>query len=171
MIISVRGRGNNAVVTPTVHISESEAETLSLGARLARRLRAGMVVALAGDLGAGKTVFSRGIARELGIDEPVTSPTYNVVQEYQCPSGIWLFHLDMYRIHGEEDALAFGVEEYLFSPDGIAVIEWPGRIAGLLEPDFGGGAMPPEALVKVTIRHRDEGCRVIEISPDLSIES
>jgi tRNA threonylcarbamoyladenosine biosynthesis protein TsaE len=119
-------------------ITNSDEETERLGRRLASRLRPGMVLALYGDLGAGKTVLSRGIARGLGVDEPVTSPTFTVVQEYPCPDGLLLFHLDMYRIDNEEAALAFGIEEYLYAPDAVTVVEWPERIEGLLDGDATG---------------------------------
>jgi len=115
--------------------TQSEADTERLGRSIAALLAPGMVVALQGDLGTGKTVLTRGVARGLGIAEPVTSPTFTVVQEYRRPDRTWLFHLDMYRINNEEEALAFGVEEYLFAPDGVTVIEWPERIAGLLEDE------------------------------------
>ena len=115
--------------------TRSDLETEAFGQRLVQNLTPGTVVTLYGDLGTGKTVMSRGIARGLGITEPVTSPTFTVVQEYQRPGGGWFFHLDMYRINNENDALAFGIEEFLFAPDAITVIEWPERIAGLLETD------------------------------------
>ncbi|MBT4821584.1 MAG: tRNA (adenosine(37)-N6)-threonylcarbamoyltransferase complex ATPase subunit type 1 TsaE, partial [Lentisphaerae bacterium] len=89
--------------------TDSEDETQALGARIAAVLPLGRVVALHGDLGAGKTVLSRGLARGFGITEPVTSPTFTVVQEYERPGGSWLFHLDMYRIECDDDALAFGI--------------------------------------------------------------
>ncbi|MDX9979782.1 MAG: tRNA (adenosine(37)-N6)-threonylcarbamoyltransferase complex ATPase subunit type 1 TsaE [Lentisphaeria bacterium] len=138
--------------TPTVTlVSESDRETEAIGQRLARQLRPGMVVALEGDLGAGKTVLSRGIARGLGIEEPVTSPTFTVVQEYTCPSGLLLYHLDMYRIDDETAALAFGIEEFLYAPDGVTVVEWPERIAGLLGEDA--------ATARVRLEHLAEGKR------------
>ncbi len=114
-----------------IHCAGEEA-TLALGRALAPGLRPGAVVALYGNLGAGKTVLCRGIARGLGIAEPVTSPTFTVVQEYRCPDGSYLFHLDLYRIGGAAEALAFGIEEYLFAPDGVSVVEWPERVEGLL---------------------------------------
>ena len=115
--------------------ADSEASTQEWGARLAPLLMPGSVLALHGELGVGKTVLTRGVARGLGIVEPVTSPTFTIVQEYRRPDGSWLFHLDMYRISGEDDALGFGIEEYLFVPDGITVIEWPERISGLLQDE------------------------------------
>lgn len=138
--------------TPTVTlVSESDRETEAIGQRLAEQLRPGMVVALQGDLGAGKTVISRGIARGLGIEEPVTSPTFTVVQEYICPSGLLFYHLDMYRIDDETAALAFGIEEFLYAPDAVTVVEWPERIAGLLGEDA--------ATASVRLEHLAEGKR------------
>jgi tRNA threonylcarbamoyladenosine biosynthesis protein TsaE len=138
--------------------STSENMTSQVGHDLAALLHPGCVVALYGDLGAGKTVFSRGMARGLGITEPVTSPTFTVVQEYPRPHGGWFFHLDMYRIDHEEAALAFGIEEYLFVPDGITVVEWPERIEGLLESD-GRTYRRDNDLVVVRLTHAGEGRR------------
>lgn len=125
--------------------SSSVADTEIYGCALARLLGGGSVLAVYGDLGAGKTVLARGIARGLGITEAVTSPTFAIVQEYRAPVGLWLYHLDLYRIGNEQDALAFGIEEYLFAGDSVTVIEWPERIQGLLGdteavevPDGGG---------------------------------
>jgi len=117
--------------------SATEATTQALAAAIAAVLVNGTVLALNGDLGAGKTVFSRGLARALGINDAISSPTFAIAQEYSRPQGSWFFHLDMYRLHGENDALAFGIEDYLFAPDAITVIEWPQRIAGLLESGRG----------------------------------
>ncbi len=138
--------------------SHSEEETLGLGMALARLVRPGMVVALHGDLGAGKTVLSRGVARGLGITEPVTSPTFTVVQEYRVPGGIWFYHLDMYRITDEQAALAFGIEDYLFAANAIALVEWPERIAGLLRTG---------AVVDITLIHAGEDRRWLELPDDI----
>ncbi|MBQ9503146.1 MAG: tRNA (adenosine(37)-N6)-threonylcarbamoyltransferase complex ATPase subunit type 1 TsaE [Lentisphaeria bacterium] len=119
--------GNKEVI-----ISRSETETENAGSRLARNLAAGSIVLLRGDLGAGKTVFSRGFARGLGVTEVVSSPTYTIVQEYELPGGGRLYHLDLYRIPGVDAALAFGVDEFLDDPRGIALVEWPDRIEGIL---------------------------------------
>ena len=115
--------------------SNSYETTLELGTRLASVLKPGQVLALYGDLGAGKTVLSRGFARGLGITEPVTSPTFTVAQEYRAPDGKWFYHLDMYRIDDERSALAFGIEEYLFAPNAVTLVEWPERIEKLLRGD------------------------------------
>ena len=106
-------------------LSRSEEETEAFAAQLAHELPRGTVLALEGDLGAGKTVFSRGFARGLGITEPVSSPTYTIIQEYSLPGGGRLYHLDLYRIANSASALAFGVDEFLDDPDSIALVEWP----------------------------------------------
>ncbi len=116
-------------------ISNSEADTEKFAAELAASLPQGSVLALSGDLGAGKTVFSRGFARGLGILEPVSSPTYTIIQEYPCPEGGWFFHMDLYRINDARSALDFGIDEYLGAPDAWCIIEWAERITGILPPD------------------------------------
>jgi tRNA threonylcarbamoyladenosine biosynthesis protein TsaE len=137
--------------------SNSLEQTLALGENLGRSLVNGTVVSLNGTLGAGKTVLARAIARGLGITEPVTSPTFALVMEYPRPDGDHLYHLDMYRINNELDAVAFGVEEYLFQPDAITVVEWPERIKRLLVP------AKSQALVEITLTHTGETNRSIEI--------
>ncbi len=118
----------------------SPEETEAAAARLAAFLRhhhdgeeKGVVVALHGELGAGKTVFARGFARALGISDPVSSPTFTIVQEYPFPGGIF-YHLDLYRIDNSDAALAFGIDEFLYSDDAVSLLEWPERIADIL-PD------------------------------------
>lgn len=112
--------------------TESEAETEALGERLGRCLPAGSVVALYGDLGSGKTALVRGMARGLEIEEPVSSPTFTIVNEY--PGSPPLFHFDMYRLKGPEELWGIGWEDYL-DRGGICVIEWSERIEEALEPD------------------------------------
>ena len=136
-------------------VTRSEAETEAFAAALARELPRGTVLTLDGDLGAGKTVFSRGFARGLGITEPVSSPTYTILQEYPLPSGGgMLYHLDLYRIADEVSALAFGVEEYLDDPASFALIEWPERIAGIL----------PDDVLEVKLRHLSGNEREITVA-------
>lgn len=134
-------------------ISTSETETEAIGAEIARSLPRGSVVLLDGDLGAGKTVFSRGFARALGIDEPVSSPTYTIVQEYELPEKGRLYHLDLYRISGVDAALAFGVDEFLNDPSSYALVEWPERITGIL----------PDNAVHITLKHIGENQREITV--------
>ena len=138
----------------TEYITHSERETEELGRRFAGPLPGGTVVAMYGDLGAGKTVFSRGFARGLGVTEPVSSPTYTIVQEYELPTGNRLYHMDLYRIGDEHAALGFGVDEFLNEPGAISLVEWPERIRGLL----------PDTAVRVELRHRSESEREIKIT-------
>ncbi|MDR2257901.1 MAG: tRNA (adenosine(37)-N6)-threonylcarbamoyltransferase complex ATPase subunit type 1 TsaE [Treponema sp.] len=106
-------------------ISSSPEETMALGERIARRLGSGSVVALRGGLGAGKTCLTKGIARGLGIDETITSPTYTIISEYQ--GRLPLYHIDAYRLDGDEDFENLGGEELLCG-GGVSVIEWSERI-------------------------------------------
>ena len=108
-------------------ISHSPAETEALGERLGRAAARGLVIALSGDLGAGKTQFVRGLARGLGIAGRVHSPTFTLVNEYGG-GRLKLFHLDLYRLETTEQLWSAGIEEFL-SPDGVAVIEWAERLA------------------------------------------
>ena len=107
-------------------ISHSPAETESLGERFGRAAQKGRVIALSGDLGAGKTQFVRGLARGLGVSGRVHSPTFTLVNEYGG-GRLKLFHLDLYRLETAHQILNAGIEDYL-SPDGVAVIEWAERL-------------------------------------------
>ena len=111
-------------------VSNSPAETELLGERLAARLEPGAVIAFTGDLGAGKTAFTRGLARGLGVTERVTSPTFTIVNEYE--GRIPLFHFDMYRLGGEDELFDIGWEDYL-ARGGVCAVEWSENIAGALE--------------------------------------
>ncbi len=110
-------------------ISHSPAQTESLGETFGRAAERGLVIALSGDLGAGKTQFVKGLARGLGISARVHSPTFTLVNEYGG-GRLKLFHLDLYRLETREQILSAGVEEFL-SPDGVSVIEWAERIYDL----------------------------------------
>ena len=132
-------------------ISHSVADTENFAADFVKDLPRGSVIALHGDLGAGKTVFARGMARGLGITGAVSSPTYTIVQEYDMPDGGRFYHLDLYRIADEHAALGFGVDEFLDDPTAVTLLEWPERITGLL---------PPETI-HLTLEHRGEGVREI----------
>lgn len=131
--------------------THSEEETIRAGEVFATRLQQGDIVLLNGDLGAGKTHFAKGVARHYGVDSgEVQSPTFSLVHEYH--GSIPLYHLDCYRLKKSEEAVDFGIEEYLFG-DGISMIEWPERIASIL----------PESSWVVEIRHLDENLREISI--------
>jgi len=112
--------------------SRSADETKKIAARLARLLSSGDVICLEGELGTGKTCFAQGLGLGLGVRVPMISPTFTLVREYPA---IWppvqLYHIDLYRIQSLEEALALGIEEYLYG-DGICVIEWAERIREII---------------------------------------
>ena len=112
-------------------ITNSPQETEALGQKLGQILPAGTVIAYRGDLGAGKTAFTRGLARGLGIQDPVTSPTYTIVNEY-LGGRIPLFHFDMYRLHSADDLFDIGWDDYL-ERQGICAVEWSENVAEALE--------------------------------------
>lgn len=108
-------------------VSHNPAETESLGEAWGRAAQRGWVIALSGELGAGKTQLVRGVARGLGVTARVHSPTFTLVNEYRG-GRLRLFHLDLYRLETREQILSAGLEEFL-PPDGVAVIEWAEKIA------------------------------------------
>lgn len=113
-------------------------ETWALARRLAAELKPGDVVCLEGDLGAGKTTFTQGLAAALGVPGRVTSPTFCLVQEHRSARSrpdttFLLVHMDLYRLHDEDDVLAIGWEDYL-SEGAILVVEWPERAGSLIPP-------------------------------------
>ena len=112
-------------------ITNSPAETEALGASLGQRLKAGTVIAYRGDLGAGKTAFTRGLARGLGCREIVTSPTYTIVNEY-LGGRIPLFHFDMYRLRSSDDLWDIGWEDYL-ERGGVCAVEWSENVDDAME--------------------------------------
>ena len=113
-------------------ISASAAETEAAGGRLAEKIRAGDVLALVGDLGAGKTQFVKGLVGALGSNEVVTSPTFTLVHEYQG-SRLPIYHFDFYRIESLAALRAIGFDELVFG-DGVSVIEWADRFAEAIPP-------------------------------------
>lgn len=132
--------------TETV-ISPSPEWTEAYAARLAAQTPGGAVFALYGNLGAGKSVFARGFARGLGITEPVTSPTFALVQEYPCPGGRLFVHADMYRIGDPLEVAGTGLEDHLFALETITLVEWAERIEDCLIPD-----RPDAHLIRVTLQ-------------------
>ena len=131
------------------YVSNSPSETEALGESLARRLSPGAVVAFTGDLGAGKTAFTRG----LGISEPVTSPTFTIVNEYEG-GRLPLFHFDMYRLGSSDELFDIGWEDYL-RRGGVCAVEWSEIVDDALEGD----------AIRVDIRRgADDGQRVITIT-------
>ncbi len=113
------------------YFTNSAEETERLGQRLGETLRGGEVVAYLGELGAGKTAFTRGLARGLGISMRVTSPTYTIVNEY-TGGRLPLFHFDMYRLGSEEELFDIGWEDYL-ARGGVCAVEWSENVSGAME--------------------------------------
>ncbi len=114
-------------------ISHSEEETWAAAAEFAKTLQPGDVVCLEGELGAGKTTFTQGLAVALGARRPVTSPTFCLVSEHPAHD-ILLVHMDLYRLHGEDDVLAIGWEDYL-ARGAVLVVEWYDRAGSLIPAD------------------------------------
>jgi len=136
-------------------VTASPEETEAVAAGLARLLRAGDVVAVSGELGAGKTTFVRGAARELGVAEPVSSPTFMIGHRYDAPTPV--AHLDLYRIAGLDSEEWGDLEPYF---DGTVVfVEWPDH----------GGDWLPKARAVVTLGHVDESHRTVRIDSDLGL--
>lgn len=131
-------------------ISHSYAETETIGFETGKSLRKGSVISLRGSLGAGKTVFAKGVARSLGITEAIVSPTFTIVQEYD--GTMKMYHLDLYRLSGEDEFESMGGEEFLY-PDGISLIEWSEKIDSML----------PDDTIYVSITINDDQSRNIEI--------
>jgi tRNA threonylcarbamoyladenosine biosynthesis protein TsaE len=111
------------------YFTKNEADTIKLGEKIAGALKKGDVIAVTGDLGAGKTVFVKGIARGLSIYEHITSPTFTLIHSYEGSETI-LHHFDVYRI-SEEELFEIGFDEYIYSDD-ICIIEWADLIKGML---------------------------------------
>ena len=114
-----------------IFYSNSPQQTEEVGEKLAKALKPGAVIAYKGDLGAGKTAFTRGLARGLGADEQVTSPTYTIVNEY-LSGRMPLFHFDMYRLSCSDDLFDIGWEDYL-ERNGVCAVEWSENVADALE--------------------------------------
>ena len=132
-------------------ITNSPVETEKVGERLGKVLTPGAVIAYTGDLGAGKTAFTRGLARGLGCAEQVTSPTYTIVNEY-LSGRMPLFHFDMYRLHSADDLFDIGWEDYL-ERGGVCAVEWSENVRDALEDP-----------ITVTIEKTGEESRKITIT-------
>lgn len=124
-------------------MSHSAAQTHRLGVRLGELLRSGDLICLSGELGTGKTTFIAGVGRGWGVTQPLTSPTFILVNEYPRPGDrLKLYHVDCYRVQDAREALDFGLTEILDAP-GVVLIEWAERIQSVL---------PPQRLW-ITLRH------------------
>lgn len=131
-------------------LTTSPLETETIGEALGKKLKPGTVIAYQGDLGAGKTAFTRGLARGLGCSETVTSPTYTIVNEY-LGGRLPLFHFDMYRLASSDDLWAIGWEDYL-DRGGVCAVEWSENVSDAMED-----------AIRVTIEKTGEESRRITI--------
>ncbi len=117
-----------------VFFCESIEETQKVAKKLAKKTPPGSVIALIGELGAGKTTFTKGFAIEMGVKDPVTSPTFKLVSEYKGKKYL-LNHVDAYRMEGPKDFLNIGGEEYLTAKNSITIIEWGDLLSDLLSEE------------------------------------
>ena len=124
--------------------SFSEKDTFELGRKIGEKAGPGQIYTLDGDLGVGKTVFTKGLARGLGIREPVNSPTFTIVQEYR-DGRLPLYHFDVYRIEDPAEMEEIGYDDYFFG-EGVCLIEWAEKIRELL----------PEQVIRITIEKQLE---------------
>ncbi|HIV99380.1 MAG TPA: tRNA (adenosine(37)-N6)-threonylcarbamoyltransferase complex ATPase subunit type 1 TsaE [Candidatus Ornithospirochaeta avicola] len=131
-------------------ISNNVQETEKAAEEFASALKPGSVISLRGSLGAGKTVFAKGIARALGINEAIVSPTFTIVQEYE--GKMKMYHLDLYRLSGCDEFESMGGEDFLY-PDGITLIEWSEKIEEML----------PDNTIYVSIHINEDQSRTITI--------
>ena len=133
------------------YLSHSEDETQKIGYEVAEKIKKGDVISLTGSLGAGKTVFAKGFAKQLGIGEAIVSPTFTLVQEYD--GRVKMYHLDLYRLSGEDEFESMGGEDFLYS-DGVTLIEWSEKIESML----------PDDTIYVRITINEDLTRTIEIT-------
>ena len=129
-------------------ISNNLSDTKNLAFEFKKTLKGGEVVTLSGDLGAGKTTFTQSLALAMGIDEPITSPTFTLMNQYQSKK-LKLYHFDMYRIEDIDEILETGLTEYFGNEDAVCVIEWAENIKPLL----------PKNIVDIQIEKLGENSR------------
>lgn len=136
-------------------ISNNPEETFHLGERIGQKLTGGEVICLYGELGAGKTVFAKGLGKGLGVKEEITSPTFTLIQEYNSAlkKGLKLIHMDLYRLQYPEEAETIGVFDY-FQEDCVCLMEWPELIADSIPTERlgiaieGSGDLPRKISIK-----------------------
>jgi len=133
-------------------ISNSPAETEAIARQIAEDLVAGSILALKGDLGSGKTLFTQGLVAALESDAAVTSPTFTIVHEYQS-GRLPVYHFDLFRLENRESAVRLGLEDYFFS-DGVSVIEWADRFPDLI----------PEQARWISFEIKSDAQRIIAVA-------
>ncbi len=140
------------------YLSKNELNTKAVAAELMTALAGGDIICLYGELGAGKTTFTKGLAEALGIKEEITSPTFTLMNVYQVlspqSSVLSLIHIDTYRLENEKELLAIGVDDYLGQTGTVTVVEWPEKIEGLLEG---------KKVIRIWFEHLEDGGRKIRV--------
>jgi tRNA threonylcarbamoyladenosine biosynthesis protein TsaE len=139
--------------------TQSETETKTLGKKIATTMTGGQIICLHGELGAGKTTFTKGLAEGLGITETITSPTFTLMNVYKVQSQKSkvqsLVHIDTYRLKDANELLQIGAEDYIGEPNTLTLIEWPEKIKALLQN---------KKVTNITIDHQTENSRLITIT-------
>ncbi len=136
-------------------ITNSDEETIDAGEKFAMTLQAGDIVCLYGDLGAGKTTITKGVARGLGVKDRIISPTFSLVRQHEIDNKLikTFYHLDLYRLENEDEIKSIGIEEILSDPQGVVLIEWAEKMNNLL----------PKKRREIRIENIDENRREITI--------
>ena len=152
---------------PFFMIIKDEKSMVAYGKKLASTLTGGEILCLSGDLGAGKTCLTKGIALGLGIKKEILSPTFTLMNVYPASPVLnqlrrtsikTLVHIDTYRLKNENELLEIGAEDYLGNPNTICVIEWPEKIAGLLKNICQKqNGLGPKKIISVEIKHLEKG--------------
>lgn len=138
------------------YITKSQKETTELGKKIAAQFKGGDIVLLEGDLGAGKTTLTKGIAEYFRIKDTITSPTFTLMNTYPISTNNselkTLIHIDTYRLEDENDLIEIGVEDYLDDPNTICLIEWPEKIERLIKD---------KKVIKIKIEHLDNNRKIM----------
>ena len=133
-------------------ISNSDMDTIELAQNIESEKFPNMVICMEGDLGSGKTLFTKAFAKSMGISENITSPTFNIIKEYDGEEGYKLYHMDVYRLEGKCETVGFN--DY-FNKDGVCIIEWSDMICDCL----------PEERLQIDFKIIDENTRVLVLKP------
>ncbi len=138
------------------HLSHSDADTKAIASELTAQCQAGGVITLTGDLGAGKTTFTKGVAEYLGVTKEIVSPTFAIMNVYETthPTIKRLVHIDTYRLKSLDELLGIGIEDFVGAPDTLSVIEWPELAAPFLQT---------KNVTAVTFTHQPDGGRLISV--------
>lgn len=137
----------------------SAKETVALAKSIAAKLQGGDILLLEGDLGAGKTTFTKGLAEAFGIQEDVVSPTFTLMQVYPVPKNdrgiVEFIHIDTYRLDNEQSLIDIGAMDYLGQPNTISIIEWPEKVSSLLKE---------KRTIHIVLRHEEKSTRTITVN-------